>query len=256
MTTTATFAYVQVRLQARHGARPDESVWHRLQGTSDFADYLQHARHTPLRPWLATLDPGMDCDAIETELRRLFRRHVDEVTGWVVPAWRPAVRWVRRVPDLPAVRHLLTGAAVPHWLRQDPELRDLGCLPMELRRDVVGMSDCSVLLTAWQTGLSLADAWVARWRTLWPEAARRDRGLEYLAGALLGYLQVLQADTHGSVEERCHALEAQLRGSFRRYSFRPAAVFSHLALTALDLSRLRGDLLVRQLFGTNLGHVA
>ena len=256
MSVTATFAYVQARLQAHHGDRPVETVWRHLQGTSDFANYLQLARHTPLRSWVATLDPGQGSDEIEGELRRLFRRHVDEVAGWVVPAWRPAVLWVRRLPDLPALRHLFTGEPVPAWLQDDPELRDMGCLTVDARRDVIRQSDCNIFFVAWQTDASLPDAWLEHWRTLWPKSARDDHGLDELGKALRQYLRVVQADTDGSVQARCEALQLQLVSAFRRYSFRPAAVFSHLALTALDLARLRGDLLVRQLFATNLEQVA
>lgn len=256
MSVNATFAYVQVRLQARHGARPDEATWRHLQGTSDFANYLQLARHTPLRPWLTTLDPGQGSDGIEGELRRLFRRHVDEVAGWVVPAWRPAVLWVRRLPDLPALQYLFSDDPVPAWLQNDPELQDMGCLPIESRLEVMQQADCRLFLMAYQAGDSLPDAWLSQWQTLWPGKARHDHGLNALGKALRQYLQVLQADSCGSVQARCEALQLQLVSAFRRYSFQPAAVFSYLALVALDLSRLRGELLVRQLFATNLEQVA
>jgi hypothetical protein len=39
-----------------------------------------------------------------------------------------------------------------------------------------------------------------------------------------------------------------LQGAFRRYSFQPAAACAHLALIALDLEKLRGDLVRRVLF--------
>lgn len=254
--STADFAYVQVRLQARHGARPDEAVWRHLQGTSDFANYLQLARNTPLRSWVQTLDPGQSSDEIEGELRRLFRRHVDEVAGWVGPAWRPAVYWVRHLPDLPALQYLFSGDPVPVWMQNDPELHDMGCLPVDARLDAVRQSDCNIFYLAWQAGESLPDAWLARWRALWPMVARREQSMEALGKVLSQYLRVLQADTSGSVQARCEALQLQLDSAFRRYSFQPAAVFSHLALTALELTRLRGELLVRQLFATNMEQVA
>jgi hypothetical protein len=255
MSMTATFAYVQVRMQARHGARPNATVWRYLQGTSDFANYLQLARQTPLQQWVTTLDPSQDSDDIEAELRRLFRRHVDEVAAWTPPAWRPAVIWVRRLPDLPALQFLLGDEPVPAWLQHDAELRALGCLPADSRAELLEQSDCTVFLDAYRAGTSFPDAWISHWRTLWPRAARYDRGLEKLCQALYRYLQVMQADSCDSVQTRCETLHVQLVSAFRRYSFQPAALFSYLALTALELARLRGDLLVRQLFATNLEQV-
>jgi len=256
MSVTASFAYVQVRLQARHGARPDEVLWRQLQGTSDFAHYLQLARHTSLRHWVETLGPGQGSEEIENELRRVFRRHVDEVAAWVMPAWRPAVLWVRRLPDLPALQHLFGDERVPAWILNDPEFHDMGCLPPDARLDALRQSDCAVFFSAWQSGESLPDAWLAHWRTLWPRAVHHDQGLGVVGKALHQYLRVQQADTSGSVEARCEALQLQLLSAFRRYSFQPAAVFSYLGLSVLEMVRLRGELLVRQLFATNLEQVA
>jgi len=256
MPVTAHFAYVQVRLQARHGARPDEAVWRHLQSTSDFANFLQLARNTSLRPWVQTLDPGQGSEAVEGELRRLFRRHVDEVAGWVRPAWRPAVRWVRHLPDLPALQYLFSGDPLPAWIQEDPELKAMGCLPVDARLDAIRQSDCTVFYAAWQAGETLPDAWLARWQELWPKSARHDHRLLALGNLLGEYLRVLQADTGGSVQVRYDTLRSQLNSAFRRDSFKPAAVFIHLALTALELTRLRGELLVRQLFATNLEQIA
>jgi len=256
MSVTASFAYVQVRLQARHGERPDEVLWRQLRGTSDFAHYLQLARHTPLRHWVETLDPGQGSDEVENELRRAFRRHVNEVAAWVMPAWRPAVLWVRRLPDLPALQHLFGSEPVPAWILNDPEFHDMGCLPPDARLDALRQSECAVFFSAWQAGESLPDAWLAHWRMLWPKSVQHDQGLEALGRALHQYLRVQQADTSGSVQKRCEALQSQLLSAFRRYSFQPAAVFSYLGLSVLEMARLRGELLVRQLFATNLEQVA
>ena len=154
------------------------------------------------------------------------------------------------------MQYLLGDEPVPAWLEDDAELHDMGCLPVDSRREIMEHSDCNVFLSAYRRGESLSDAWLSHWRTLWPRTARQDRGLEKLGQALHQYLRVLQADSCDSVQSRCETLHVQLVSAFRRYSFQPAAVFSYLALTALELARLRGDLLLRQLFATNLEQVA
>ena len=57
---TSRFNYVQARLQARHGARPDEERWRLLESTTDMGGYLQQARNTGLAPWVQVLTPQMD----------------------------------------------------------------------------------------------------------------------------------------------------------------------------------------------------
>ena len=113
MALTAKFAYLQTRLQARHGIRNDAVAWRRLQGSVDFANYLQLAQQTALRPWVMSLHPAQDSGEIEQTLRRQFRDHIEEVAGWAPAPWRPAIRWARRLPDLPALRHLLAGKPAP-----------------------------------------------------------------------------------------------------------------------------------------------
>jgi hypothetical protein len=248
MSTTSKFAYLQARLQARHGERNDEAAWRRLQGATDFANYLQLAQQSALRPWVMSLHAGQDSSEIEQMLRRQFREHVDEVALWVPAAWRPAVRWVRRLPDLPALRHLLAGEPAPAWLRDDPGLRAFASEHIAIRQDAMLQSDCLVLAQAWQSGTPLWQAWLRHWQDLWPADTRERRGMEVLGRLLREELHEHQHGTPGQWQDRLETLRAHLVSAFRRYSFLPATAFLHLALTSLELSRLRGDLLVRKLF--------
>lgn len=248
MTSAARFAYLQVRLQARHGARNDEATWRRLQGAVDFANYLQLAQQTALRPWVMSLHPGQDSSEIEQALRRQFRVRLDEVTGWIALEWRPAVRWVGRLLDLPALRHLLAGEPAPAWLRDDPQLRAFASEHAAIRLDSMLQSDCRPLAQAWQAGIPLLEAWIRHWRTLWPNGAGERRGMDELCRMLRHEMNARQQQSAARRREQRDALQASLAGAFRRYSFLPAAAFLHLALTSLDLNRLRGDLLVRRLF--------
>ena len=256
MASTAKFAYLQARLQARHGVRNDAAAWRRLQSSVDFANYLQLAQQTALRSWVMSLHAAQDSGEIEQTLRRLFRAHVEEVAAWVPAAWRPAIRWVRRLPDLPALRHLLTGEPAPAWLREDPDLRSFASEHMTIRLDAMRQSDCRVLAQAWQAGTPLRDAWLEHWQALWPDAVRELRGMDELRRLMRREMLALQQQTHGYGQEHLDILQARLVSGFRRYSFLPAAAFLHLALTSLDLARLRGDLLVRKLFRVSPEQVA
>jgi hypothetical protein len=248
MSTTSKFAYLQARLQARHGERNDEAAWRRLQGATDFANYLQLAQQSALRPWVMSLHAGQDSGEIEQLLRRQFRDHVDEVAGWVPAGWRPAVRWVGRLPDLPVLRHLLAGEPAPAWLRDDPALRAFASEHIAVRQDAMLQSDCRVLAQAWQAGTPMWEAWYRQWQQLWPVATRERRGMVELGRLLRHEVQERQHASPGNLQDRLETLQSRLVSAFRRYSFLPAAAFLHLALTSLDLSRLRGDLLVRKLF--------
>jgi hypothetical protein len=248
MKPAARFAYVQARLQARHGQRPDESAWRRLQNVGDLANYVQIAQQTGLRPWVLGLKSVRDSHEIELSLRRRFREYVDGVSGWLPAPWPAAVRWVRRLPDLPAVQHLLTGEAAPGWMLHDPELLLFAHENLASRVDAMQNSDCACLVDAWSRGQGLQDAWLDHWKRLWPGKPRNQNGLEYLVRLLREHGAALRGEAgHSSARHRA-VLEAGLGAAFRRYSFQPAALYAHLGLTALDLERLRGGLVRRALF--------
>jgi hypothetical protein len=85
---------------------------------------------------------------------------------------------------------------------------------------------------------------IAAWRREWwrraPRAARRDETLRTL-GRLLARHRTVR------VEPR-RALCLRLEALYRRATLDPGAAFVFLALSALDLERLRGELVVRALF--------
>jgi hypothetical protein len=248
MNTTARFAYAQARLQARHGLRPDERVWRQLESVGDLGVYLQVARNTVLRPWVAGLHPGHSAHVIEFTLRQQYRRTIDEAAHWMPAGWRDAVRWVRRLPDLPALQYLLTGATAPGWMQDDPELRLYASSTLAVRMQALQSSDCATLLLGWQRGEPLYAAWLERWRGLWPGPARVTAGLDALIRLLHRHFGALSLHS-GAVSAPLHeTLSRELNHAFRRYSFQPAAVFAHLGLVALDVHKLRAQLLQRALF--------
>jgi hypothetical protein len=122
-------------------------------------------------------------------------------------------RW-RPATSFVAGLPLLPLAAVP----SGPNGRSRGPLaPAEL-------SSLDVALGHEREGDRLLEKWSSRWRSLWPRAS---------------------ADERRSLRSQ---LEARLIKLFRSERERPAPVFCHLALTALELERLRGALLRRSLF--------
>jgi hypothetical protein len=61
-------------------------------------------------------------------------------------------------------------------------------------------------------------------------------------------LQEEQTATLPAAGNAPEALATSLGAAFRRHSFKPAAACAHLGLVALDLERLRGELVQRALF--------
>lgn len=253
MSHGAAFAYAQARLQARHGMRPTEQLWRRLASTGDLANFLQQAQQTTLRPWVLGMQATQTSHAMELSLRQRFRNYTDDVASWLPGYWREVVRPVRRLPDLPALQHLLHGEAAPEWMLEDAELRPFTSGNMASRLEALRNSDCAYLAAARQREEPLYRAWLEQWRHQWPASRRLVAGLVHLGRLMQQYLQATRDGKPAAAGLPRQQLVAGLNYAFRRYSFEPAAACAHLGLVALDLERLRGELLQRALFAETAG---
>jgi hypothetical protein len=251
MSSAVSFAYAQARLQARFGERPDEQVWQRLHSVGELGSYLQVARQTPLRKWVLGISPTNDSHDIELAMRQKFRDHIDEVANWSPQPWRAALRWIKCLPDLPALQHLLGGGTAAAWMRRDPLLADFTDTDAITREQALHASGCRVLAEKLGQGDTLFHGWLQHWHELKPKAGHGDthfnQGLKHLEALLHTQLNPLRGNTTPLLRD---TLAHRLRTAFRRYSFQPATACAYLALTALDLEQLRGDLLQRALFST------
>lgn len=216
--------YAQARLQARYGAHPVEAQWRQLAAHRDFAAYLAAARGMPFAGWLAGIEDSAGPHEIERALRRLWRNGVAEVASWMPAEWSPAARWVETLIDLPAFAHRERGGALPKGVEPDYRLAALADGRPDLGR------------------------WQAHWVRLWPQDRESERiELAQLGERLRGHLADFARCDPAAAWETRRALRSRVAYAFRRATLRPVAGFLFLLLLALDIERLRADLMLRAL---------
>ena len=241
--------FAQARIGARHGERLREADWHRLEVLRELRPLLELARGTALRPWLAGIDADSSFHRVETALRDHSRGVVAEVAGWMPPGWRPALAWWSVLPDLAPLQHLARGEQPVAWMRDDDAWRELCASPPEARAALLADGPLASLATAWSTPETLPQAWQAEWRRRWPGQGREAGDLlERLAGALLEHERRFAVATSGQGWLLRGSLRAHLGLLLRLAALQPAVAFIHLALCALDLERLRAELVRRVVF--------
>ncbi len=267
MSASPRWSYVQARLQARHGERLREADWRALEAARSIDQFIERARATPLRRFSGRVHARTSSRDAERILREAWRAYVAEVAGWVTAAWRQAVLWTAYVPDLPIIDTLLAGE-VPAWIEQDAIFAALAASDPSRRTAAPSRSPLAALLASGtqektettektekikkteRTKKTIAARWYAHWRALWPRRRAADNAaLVDLAATIAAHRERL--DRAGLKETSAPYrgdLAHSLTRMFRRHSGAPAAVFCHLALVALDLERLRGDLVRRRLF--------
>lgn len=245
MTRTGDLDYAQARLSARFGNRPDEVAWRSIEVIRGLPALLDAARSLPFRHWLAGITSDAGPHAIEAALVSRRRALVAEVAGWMPPAWQAAVEWAGALADLPVVQYLARGGEAQPWMRADPAYR-------ELCGGIAGppaAGSLAPLAAAWSHPEGLFRAWRHEWARRVPRAAFGDAAVIDDCARAFGAHRAALADatlTDGTALRR--ALAARLTLLFRRATLDPAAAFIFLALSALDVERLRGELLRRVIF--------
>ena len=249
MTMRKSFIYTYTRLQARHGMRPDEHIWQIVDSKKDLANFLQAARQTTLKNWVAGFQATDNHHAIETTIIRLYQEYVIDLARWVPSPWRDAVKWVASLPYLPAIQHLISGNSAQSWMLTNPDLKDFTASNLELRLDSFSQSSYAPLLDAWQADQTLLTGWLEHWRSLWPEKKpSQQQALNQLINLVMQHGEIFRQLSPGMTWRQRKQLAAKLMMMFRNYAYQPVAVFIHLLLVALDLERLRGSIMRRSLF--------
>lgn len=221
MTNGAGFSYVQARIQARHGRRPDDSDWSRLESCDSAHAYLEAARTGVLAPWAEGLTSDEDIHRLEAALNRSWRAYLRRVASWSPEPWREAIEWCGCLPDVPAAAHVAATGERPPWLSEEA-----GETPADV------------------------DEWRQGWHGRMPSPDASGRaGLRSLEGAVETWMTANRDPERASVSRAAslrEEFERRVTTVFRRHALGPAALFAHLLLTALDVQRFRGGLLRRQ----------
>lgn len=245
--TEAVLEYALTRVQARYGQRPDQWVWQQLYGIREFAAFLEAARTTVLRPWLAGLGPESGVHDVELALRERLRGLIEELAGWMPQPWQGAVRWTVHLIDLPALAHLVRGEAPFEWMRRDASLKPYLDKDPENRRKAFLNSELAPIVLTWERGVSIRTAWLEEWRDRWLDNAS-DSPLDRLVALIEAHEHQFSIASPNACWMLREMLQRQFQWMFRRFPLHPIAAFVYLALTALDLERLRSELVKRLLF--------
>lgn len=242
------FAYAQTRIQSHYGERADAGVWLKLHNIQDLGSYLQTAQQTALRPWVLGLSSTHNSHDIEQALRQKYRQHVDEVASWMPIKWQRPLQWIKRLADLPTLQYLLAGGEPLGWMKSDPEISDFTADDLQLRVQLIRDAGNEALVDSWQQHGSLLSGWLSQWNSIRPKSIYFDQGLKPLEKLLLEQMQLQTRQQGATLPTDYEIMLDRLRLVFRRNAFQPAAICAYLAIVAIDVHRLRSDLMLRLFF--------
>lgn len=229
---------MQARIQARHGDRLDDERWRQLDNCRDLGRFLQLARESNLREWVQHFAAQDDPSRWERSLRHDWTRNLLQVADWVPDRWHASVLWLRTLPMLPAIGHLLNGEAPAPWMHDEPFFADLDLTDGDAFRDSLADSPWRAMLDHWNPERPV-ESWLAAWRALWPagdNAVKAD--LERTCERL--------ASTWDNADEQLEwrgALEIEFTRLLRRRSRTILALLGHIGLVSLDMAHLRAGLM-------------
>jgi len=248
MTVLSEIAYAQARIQSRYGQRAGASVWLKLHNINDLGSYLQSAQQSPLRHWVLGLSSNHSSHEIELTLRQKYRHHVDEVANWMPMEWKHNLQWIKRLVDLPVINYLVNGGEPLQWMKSDPYLSGFTADDPAMRQLALRQAGSRIMLEHWSRSGSILTGWLAQWYSLLPRGAQRDRGMVALEALLNEQMQLQSRQQPAVAPADYETIFERLRLIFRHNAFQPAAVYAYLAIVALDLHRIRSDLMQRLYF--------
>jgi hypothetical protein len=234
--------YAQARLCARFGQRPDEVAWRSIEPIRGLPALLDAARRLPFHSWIEGLTATATPHEIEAALAVRRRALVAEVVCWMPEGWQPAVEWAGIAADLPVLEHLSRGGATLPWMRQDPFYK---ALCADGGRAPSGPPFLP-LAPGWKRPDGLLCAWRQEWIRRLPRSAPGG-ALDELARTFASQ-RIDPRAVSALAAVRRNELSTRLVVLFRRAAGEAAAAFVFLAISALDLERLRGELLRRAVF--------
>jgi len=248
--------YAHARIWARWGLQPDGMAWRRIETTRDLAAVLELARASALARWLPGVSADTGLHGIESVLRRRWRECVREVARWMALQWQPAIDWCARLADLAAVQHWARGGDRAPWLATDEQLGALDAAA----GDVPGHPSAAdpawrnLLCHAREDPSGVLGSWLQAWRGLLPPGDGRAAIERELVALLTRHAQDFGAPQSRDGWGQRRVLHARLVALLRRHPVEPLSAFAFLALQALELERLRAEIIGRAAFPQRVLH--
>lgn len=258
--------YAHARASARLAQRPEERLWTQLRSTRSVGAALDAVRGSAAAAYVSGVTWPAPLADLELAFRQQWRTRVDEVARWAPDPWRAAVDWCAHLIDLPALVHLVGDELPAPWMAADPALaayaheergERLAALaagplaPLALAVETAEPPLHRIDAAAWQRARPHAAlrAWEREWRARWPACDEDARAsLERLVAVVRAHLIRFGALAVDDAPVARQKLAADVAALLRRSAAQPAALFAYLALVALDLERLRGEIVARAAF--------
>jgi hypothetical protein len=251
MRDSSRIAYAQARVQARFSRRPLDLFWRELEAGRDLPHLIELVRPSALGAAVDAVAPDISGHALEARLRRRWRDACMEIAGWYPPAWRPAMQWLGCTPWMAGLEWIAQEQPPWDWMTDDPVLGGLVDDSADARDGRLAAGPFAPLADAMNARQSLAAAWHAYWRSLWPpQEGRLLKGLEKLDLAVTRLLPGSAAPEATVFDASVDLAEDVATRVFRRLAGTPVAGVALLVLLGLDHARLRAALVVAGWFRT------
>ncbi len=260
--------YAYARACARLAQRPDERLWAQLHSARSVGAALEAVRASAAAAYVSGVTWPAPLADLELAFRQQWRTRVEELARWAPDAWRAALRWTAHLVDLPVLVHLAGNEPPAPWIAADPVLAAYAHFDRGERRAALAAGPLAALAAALETAeppprrLGAATrrraplhmvlrAWHRQWRARWPACDDEARaGLDRLVARIASHVARFGTAAVEEAPTARQRLAAELAALLRRCPAQPAALHAYLALVALDLERLRGEIVVRAAFRT------
>jgi len=248
MIGAGSFEYALPRMRARFGRRPSAGTWAAIEQARAITPIIDALKDTTLAPLVRVLPAAPDLHSVDRASRAAWDLVLAEAATWSPPAWAAAIEWCAVLPQLPALALLARGHTPAAWMAGDPDLAKLCITPVQKLAAALAGTTLAPLASGVANSERLHQLWWQHWQRLMPERAGDPGPLATLVQLLAAHFRLFPNALPHQAPQLRRQLETRLVALFRHQPLDPAAAFSWLTLTALDLERGRGELARRLAF--------
>lgn len=242
MSAAPEFTHNQARLATQHALLLPEHEWASIKNVKDFVVFLDMVRNSNLGRWLGQSAYRHQHD-IEIRLRKQFSTYIAHISAWQPEPWQKAMQWCQILLYLPWLKLLWQNK--PHnltWTERD----ELISYVSNSEESTASYNGLIHLRQAIENHEPALNTWLSVWYDLWPSHdsnhATELKNLEIHWKAMLDSLHEDSLDGIAQIDDD---RILTLHDWFHEYPNQPVSAYIILSLSAIEMFRLRRELLKR-----------
>lgn len=215
--------YLTAKLQAKLSSLASDRDWYLLDGLEDVSSYMQGIKQGSLHNYFIHFSDNLSGHEVEQLIRERWHAEINNLT--LPKKYQAALEWIRFLFYLDFIDYKLNNEPLA-WMEKDSFLNNINNFDLFDNKE------------------NNNAIWLEHWQKLWPNDTSKAKKL----GQLLLSIYTSDLTQLEALKNHYKTLREKLISYFHHNILHALTIFAYLGLIALDLYKLRAEVLQRALF--------